>query len=36
MPFIALGVSQEVVMLYFVVYAINGFFQHSNIVAGAK
>jgi len=30
-PFIVLGVSQDVVMLYFVIYAINGFFQHSNI-----
>lgn len=31
LPFIILGVSQEVVTLYFVIYAINGFFQHSNI-----
>jgi len=31
LPFIVLGVSQEVVSLYFIFYAVNGFFQHSNI-----
>jgi len=31
LPFIVLGVSQEVLALYFVFYAINGFFQHCNI-----
>ncbi len=31
LPFILLGVSEAVVALYFVFYAINGFFQHSNI-----
>ncbi len=31
LPFILLGVSAEVLSLYFVFYAINGFFQHSNI-----
>jgi sterol desaturase/sphingolipid hydroxylase (fatty acid hydroxylase superfamily) len=31
LPFIVLGVSQEVLSLYFVFYAVNGFFQHSNI-----
>ena len=30
LPFILLGVSQEVLAAYFVFYAINGFFQHSN------
>lgn len=30
-PFIVLGVSKEVLALYFVFYAINGFFQHCNI-----
>lgn len=30
-PFILLGVSKEVLTLYFVVYAIKGFFQHSNV-----
>lgn len=29
-PFILLGVTQEVVAAYFVFYAVNGFFQHSN------
>lgn len=29
-PFVLLGVSPEVLSLYFVFYAINGFFQHSN------
>lgn len=31
LPFILMGVSAEVLALYFVFYAINGFFQHSNI-----
>ena len=31
LPFILLGVSEEVFALYFVFYAVNGFFQHSNI-----
>ena len=31
MPFIFLGVSDEVTTLYFVIYAIKGFFQHSNV-----
>jgi len=31
LPFIILGVSQEVLALYFVFYAVNGFFQHCNI-----
>jgi ornithine lipid hydroxylase len=31
LPFILLGVSQEVMALYFVVYATKGFFQHSNV-----
>ena len=30
LPFALLGVSQDVLALYFVFYAINGFFQHSN------
>ena len=30
LPFALLGVSQEVLAAYFVFYAINGFFQHSN------
>lgn len=30
-PFILLGVAPEVVALYFVFYATNGFFQHSNV-----
>lgn len=30
LPFILLGVSKEVLAAYFVFYAINGFFQHSN------
>lgn len=29
-PFILLGVAQEVLAVYFVFYAINGFYQHSN------
>ncbi len=31
LPFMLLGVSAEVINLYLVFYAINGFFQHSNI-----
>ncbi len=31
LPFIILGVSEEVLALYFIFYAINGFFQHCNI-----
>ena len=31
LPFIILGVPEEVLALYFVFYAINGFFQHCNI-----
>lgn len=31
LPFILLGVTQEVLSMYFVFYAINGFFQHSNV-----
>ncbi|GJL83452.1 MAG: hypothetical protein DHS20C01_30860 [marine bacterium B5-7] len=31
MPFLVFGVSQEVLALYFVFYAVNGFFQHCNI-----
>lgn len=31
LPFMLLGVSQQVIALYFVFYSINGFFQHSNI-----
>jgi sterol desaturase/sphingolipid hydroxylase (fatty acid hydroxylase superfamily) len=31
LPFIILGVSKEVLALYFVFYSINGFFQHCNI-----
>ncbi len=31
LPFIVLGVSEEVLGLYFVCYAVNGFFQHCNI-----
>lgn len=30
-PFILLGVSTEVLAVYFVLYAVNGFFQHCNI-----
>ncbi|MCS6961854.1 MAG: sterol desaturase family protein [Deltaproteobacteria bacterium] len=30
-PFILLGASQEVLSAYFIFYAINGFFQHSNV-----
>lgn len=31
LPFILLGVSEQVLAMYFVFYAINGFFQHCNI-----
>ena len=31
MPFIILGISEKVLALYFIFYAINGFFQHCNI-----
>ena len=31
LPFIFIRVHQEVIGLYFVFYAVNGFFQHSNI-----
>jgi len=31
LPFMILGVSENVIALYFVFYSINGFFQHSNI-----
>lgn len=31
LPFVLMGVQAEVVALYFVFYATNGFFQHSNI-----
>lgn len=31
MPFIIMGVGQEVLSMYYVFYAINGFFQHCNI-----
>ena len=31
LPFILLGISAEVLSIYFVFYALNGFFQHSNI-----
>ena len=31
LPFVVLGVSEPVLALYFVFYAINGFFQHSNV-----
>lgn len=31
LPFIVLGVSNEVLALYFVFYSLNGFFQHCNI-----
>ncbi|MCY4144804.1 MAG: sterol desaturase family protein [Gammaproteobacteria bacterium] len=30
LPFIVLGISPEVLSVYFVFYAINGFYQHSN------
>lgn len=31
LPFVLLGVAGEVITLYFVFYAVNGFFQHSNV-----
>ena len=31
LPFMLLGVNEQVIALYFVFYSINGFFQHSNI-----
>lgn len=31
LPFIVLGIAEEVLALYFVFYSINGFFQHCNI-----
>ena len=31
LPFILLGVTEPVIAMYFVFYAVNGFFQHSNI-----
>lgn len=31
LPFVLVGVAPEVLALYFVFYAINGFFQHSNV-----
>ena len=31
LPFILLGISESVLAFYFVFYAVNGFFQHSNI-----
>ena len=31
LPFILMGVSPTVLSLYFVFYAVNGFFQHSNV-----
>lgn len=30
-PFMLLGVSEEVLALYFICYSTNGFFQHSNV-----
>jgi len=30
-PFVLLGVAEQVIMLHFLLYAINGFFQHSNV-----
>lgn len=31
LPFILLGVNDAVIAMYFVFYAVNGFFQHSNV-----
>ena len=31
LPFIVLGVGDDVLSLYLVIYAVNGFFQHSNV-----
>lgn len=33
LPFIVAGVGEEVLALYFIFYATNGFFQHSNVDA---
>ena len=33
LPFIIVGVSEQVLALYLVFYAVNGFFQHSNVDA---
>ena len=33
LPFILVGVGESVLALYFVFYAVNGFFQHSNVDA---
>ena len=33
LPFVLVGVSEVVLALYFVFYAVNGFFQHSNVDA---
>jgi len=33
LPFVVLGVAEEILALYFVFYAVNGFFQHSNVDA---
>ncbi len=33
LPFILVGVGESVLVLYFVFYAVNGFFQHSNVDA---
>ena len=33
LPFILIGVNETVLALYFVFYAVNGFFQHSNVDA---
>ncbi len=33
LPFIAVGVGEQVLALYFIFYAVNGFFQHSNVDA---
>ena len=30
-PFVLLGVAPEVIAIYFLLYAVNGFFQHSNV-----
>lgn len=32
LPFMLIGVSQEVIALHFVLYAVNGSFQHCNII----
>jgi sterol desaturase/sphingolipid hydroxylase (fatty acid hydroxylase superfamily) len=31
LPFVVLGVAPEVIAAYFVLYSVNGFFQHSNV-----